>query len=242
MLRYETGAPKRSAVAAMSALLATLAVGSAASADAVIVKPTEAQSKDTFVYSFLPTFNFNAPASGFHTILASGRSTSAHDLRTLIQFDLSGVNLAPGEIATLNLFISGGNIGFPVISPSPGFGVTTDVFANTSDWSADTVNWSNQPSFAPTALDTQVIDGIGRYVTFDVTAQVQAWLANPSSNFGFSIQQRDVVVNGGSVQAIYHSSSNENRPFLYAGPVPEPTVALAVAAGGFALLSRRRRA
>lgn len=230
----------RSAAVA-AAVVSTLAITASVAPAATIIQPDAASSKDTFVYSFLPTFNFNAAASGFDTILASGRSSSGHDLRTLIEFNLSGVTLGAGEIATLNLFVAdGGSVGFPVVNPSPGGAVIADVFPVTSAWDANTVNWNTQPTFGATAIDFETIDGIGRYVTFDVTAQVQSWLGNPSSNFGFSVQQRAVVVNGGSVQAVYHSSSSANRPFLYVGPVPEPTAAASLLAAA-PLLCRRRR-
>jgi hypothetical protein len=217
------------------------AVAASTNADVVIVQPNEPQSKDTFVYSFLPTFNFNAPQSGFNGILASGRSASAHDLRSLVQFDLTGVNLGVGEIATLSLFVADGStVGFPVVNPSPNGAVTIDLFAVTSSWDAATVNWSSQPTYGAAPVDTKVLDGIGGYVTFDVTSLVQSWLSNPGSNFGFSLQQRDVVVNGGSVQAVYHSSASANRPFLYAGPVPEPALTTVVGAVATLLLRRRR--
>ncbi len=214
-------------------------VGSSVFAQTVI-QPTAAQSKDTFVYSFLPTFNFNA-SPGFDALLASGRSSSGHDLRSLVQFDLTGVTLGAGEIATFNLYVAdGGTVGFPVINPSPAAPVIADVFPVTAAWDVATVTWGTQPTFGATVLDSETIDGIGRHVTFDVTSQVQAWLANPATNFGFSVQQRDVVLNGGSVQAVYHSSGGANRPFLYVGAVPEPAGVAALASLATMFILRRR--
>lgn len=205
-----------------------------------VIQPTNAQSKDAFVYSFLATTNFNN-FPGFDVILASGKSSSGHDLRSLVQFDLTGVTLQPGEIARFNLFVTdGGSVGFPVVNPTPAAPVTTDLFPVTSAWDPATVTWAMQPSFGASAIDSQVISGVGRYVEFDVTAQVQAWLANPSSNFGFSVQQRAVVLNGGSVQAVYHSAAAGNRPFLYVGVVPEPGSILGLASASIMLTFRRR--
>jgi hypothetical protein len=228
-------------LAAVASLASAGLLASPAGAQTVI-QPTNAQSKDTFVYSFLPTFNFNNPGSGFDTILASGRSNTGHDLRSLLQFDLTGVTLPAGGIATLNLFVADGAVvGFPVVNPSPVAPVVTDVFGVTSAWDASTVNWATQPTINPTLVDSETIDGINRLVTFDVTTLVQGWLADPATNFGVSVRQRDVVLNGGSVQAIYHSAANANRPFLYVGPVPEPSAAVAVLAVGSLLAVRRRR-
>lgn len=219
--------------------LAAAAFAAAPAVGQTIISPDNAASKDTFVYSFLPTFNFNA-MPGFDVILASGKSASGHDLRSLVQFDLAGVTMAPGEIATLNLFVAdGGTVGFPVVNPSPAFPVTADVYPVASAWTVGSVNWTTQPTVGATVLNSQVIDGIGRYVSFNVTDQVTAWLADPATNFGFSVQQRDVVSNGGSVQAIYHSAAGANRPYLYVGAVPEPAGALVLAAG--LLISRKRK-
>lgn len=226
----------RPLTAAIAASVVSCSLGSAAT----IIQPDVAASKDTFVYSFLPTFNFNA-LPGFDVILASGRSASGHDLRSLVQFDLTGVTLGAGEIATLNLFVAdGGTVGFPIVNPSPTAPVIADVFPVTSDWTAATVNWGTQPTFGA-LTDSETISGIGSYVSWDVTSVVQSFIANPATNFGFSIQQRDVVLNGGAVQAVYHSANSANRPFLYVGAVPEPSSLIAVSFAGL-ILSRRRRA
>lgn len=221
------------------AALSAMAIGSVVLGQTVI-QPTAAESKDTFVYSFLPTFNFNA-SPGFDVILASGRSSTGHDLRSLIQFDLTSASLAPGQIATLNLFVTDRTaVGFPVADPSPAFPVQADLFPVTQAWDAAAVTWGSQPATGATAVASEAIDGVNKYVTFDVTSQVQAWLDNPASNFGFSIQQPEVVLNGGSVQAVYHSAGNTQRPFLYVGPVPEPTTLAVLASAGGLLILRRR--
>ncbi|HRK31403.1 MAG TPA: DNRLRE domain-containing protein [Tepidisphaeraceae bacterium] len=221
------------------AALSAMGVGSTAVAQTVI-QPAAADSKDVFIYSFLATTNFNS-FPGFDGILASGRSASGHDLRSLVSFDITGVTLGAGQIATLNLFVADGStVGFPVVNPSATFPIQADIFANTEDWNASTVTWATQPSFSPTVVDSQTIDGVNKYITFNVTSLVQGWLANPATNFGFSIQQPEVVVNGGSVQAVYQSAVGAQRPFLYVGPVPEPTGIAALAMAGSLLILRRR--
>lgn len=211
----------------------------------IVIQPTSATSNDTFIYSFLSTFNFNAPASGFDAILASGKGTNAHDLRSLLRFDLTGATLAAGEVATLNLYVTtGAGVGFPVKDPSAAESVVADVYALTSAFDASTATWGNQPSFDPAVIDSEVVDGVNRWVSFDVTPLVQSWLTAPASNFGFSVQQRNLVpsATGGAVQAVYHSSSNVNRPFLSIAPIPEPASAGLVLMGAAGMLRRRRSA
>lgn len=224
-----------------AALAAACVISALPASAATVIKPDAATSKDTFVYSFLPAFNFNS--GGFSSVLASGLTTSNHNLRTLVQFDLTGISMQPGDIATLNLFVSDAvGLGFPgVANPTTTDPVTIDAFPITAAWDANLVSWNAQPTFG-SAVDDVLVDGVGRYFTFDVTSQVQTWLNDPSSNFGFSLQQRTVVPTpAGSAVALYHSSANANRPFLYVGVVPEPGAILGLAAAGGMLTLRRRR-
>lgn len=231
----------RQSVSGMAALAAACVFSALPASAATVIQPGPATSKDTFVYSFLPTFNFNS--GGFSTVLASGLTSSNHNLRTLVQFDLAGVTMQAGDIATLNLFVSDAvGLGFPgVANPTPANPVPIDAFPLTAAWDAGLVSWNAQPTFGG-AVDDLLVDGVGRYFTFDVTSQVQSWLNDPSSNFGFSLQQRAVVATPeGSAVALYHSSANANRPFLYVGAVPEPGAILGLAAVGGMLTLRRRR-
>lgn len=202
-----------------------------------IVQPGPATAEDTFVYQFLPTFNFDG--SGWNALFATGTTGSGHDIRGLIRFDLSGLSLAPGEVATLNLWVTDTAAAGFGVSPSPAGPVTTDVHVATSAWNAGTVTWATQPTFNTAIVDSELIDGIFRWVSFDVTPVVGQWLADPASNFGFVVTQRDVVNNGGRVMGVFDASAGQNRPFLQIAPVPEPA-GLAILGGTAMLLVRRR--
>jgi hypothetical protein len=219
-----------------------LAVGAAsvARADPVILQPDEPQSKDVFVYQFLSNMNFDT--GGFGALLASGRTSSGHDLRSFLQFDLTGVTLNAGEIATLNLRVgSTAAAGFGV-NPSPAAPVVANVHRGTGAWDESAVTWGTQPPFDAAAAASRTISGIDQWVSFDVTPLVQSWLSNPGTNFGLAVTQQDVVSNNGPVVAVYESSAGANKPYLQIAPVPEPGAAGLAFTGASAMLLRRKRA
>lgn len=202
-----------------------------------VIQPDEAASKDVFVYQFLPTFNFNS--GGFAPILSSGKTGTGHDTRSFLQFDLSGVSLDAGETATLNLYVkSASSAGFGV-DPTPVAPVIADIYYLTSPWDEATVTWATQPSIGSVVIDSQIIDSINRWVSFDITPLVQVWLANPSMNFGLAVMQNAVVNNGGFVVAVYESASGVNTPYLQI--VPEPSMLNLVIVVALMALRRHRR-
>jgi hypothetical protein len=223
-----------------SIFAAGVGVASIAAADPVVIQPDEPQSNDVFVYQFLSNMNFNT--GGFGALLATGRTTSGHDLRSFLQFDLTGVTLDPGEMATLNLFVGNtATAGFGV-NPSPTAPVVTNVHRATGAFDESTATWATQPPFDAAAAASRTIDGINQWVSFDVTPLVQSWLANPGTNFGFAVGQQDVVSNNGPVVAVYDSAAGANKPFLEIAPVPEPGAAGLVVSCASAMLFRRKRA
>lgn len=222
---------------ASASLLAVGSVAVTAYAAPAIVQPGPESAQDTFVYQFLPSFNFDGP--GWNALFATGTTGTGHDIRGLIRFDLTGLSLDAGEAATLNLWVTDTAVAGFGVSPSPAGPVTTDVHVATSSWTAGTVTWATQPSFNPAIVDSESIDGIHRWVSFDITPVVQQWLADPSSNFGLVVTQRDAVSNGGRVMGVFDASAGQNRPYLQIAPIPEP--AGLVALGGIAMLLFRRR-
>jgi len=222
-----------------------------ASAAPITVQPAEATSKDTFNYQFLPTFNMNG-APPFNALLSSGKTTTGHDTETVIEFDLTGVSLAPSEVATLNLWVTPTEpTGFG-ISPQSGFGVTLNVLANAASWTEATVSYGTKPAALPGIVATEFVDYTGAWVSFDVTSQVNSWLANPGTNFGFTIVQTSEVVYtvpgpnaGKKVVTVFDSAAGANSahfPSLNVAAVPEPgSVGLVLMGGAALLLGRRRR-
>jgi hypothetical protein len=223
--------------AAAAAALALSSVVMSADA-AVVLQPGPETAKDSFVYQFLPGFNFNG--AGWNHLLATGATNSGHNLEGLIAFDLTGVTLAPDERATLNLYAVDTNATGFGVSPTPAAPIVADLHAATSNWDPATVTWATKPTYGPLA-DSLTVSGVNQWISFDVTEEVSAWLANPSSNFGFVVRQNAPVDNNGRVMGVYQASgAPANRPYLEIAPIPEPA-SLAGVVAAFGLLLRRRR-
>lgn len=212
-------------------------------AQAITINPSEATSKDTFGYQFLPTTNLNSPPFG--SLLPAGLTTTGHDTKSILEFDLTGVGVTSAQVAsaTLNLFvIDTATTGFGV-SPSPGSPITVNLSALTSSWDETTVAWSTIPA-SGAEYDSLVIDGINQTVSFDVTQLVKDWLDNTVTNNGLVLEGDAPVGSSPNwVYAVFSSSAGNNVPALVITPVPEPsTVILALCAlPGLAWVAMRRK-
>ncbi len=210
---------------------------------AITLQPDESASKDTFVYQFLPTFNFDS--GGFGSLLTVGKTSTGHDTQALLQFDLP-VGLTAAQLTSATLEV------FAVSSTAAGFGQNPDathpvlidvlpVAGATTSWTESTVSWSTGlTAGAITSSATQA--GIDQWITFDVTAVVKQWLDGSLSNNGLFLQQDAVVGGPGAFYVgVFDSSAGANRPRL--NIVPEPSsMLLALLAAPFAAWCHRRRA
>jgi hypothetical protein len=228
-----------------------------------VLQPDEPESKDVFVYEFLPTWNFETSGDGFRSFLGSSETSTAHDTNTLIEFDLTGVDASAYSVAraTLNLYTIDGEAIFGGANgnPSASYPVGAEVYALGDSWVEDTIVWNSKPPTTGGLVDAITIDGIDAWFSFDVTRLVQRWLTGGLDNNGMLISQTAEVIDPsiGKVAAFYDSSFAENKPFLTiqmgppmatsAGPisipsvrpVPEPGSVLLLTA--FALLAGRLR-
>src|SRR5262249_17630104 len=87
-----------------------------------------APSGDTFGYQFLPNMNLNT-SPGFGDALPAGATTTGHDTKSVLSFDLSSVGLTGAQVqsASLNLFVVDTvSTGFGA-SPSPSSPITVDL-------------------------------------------------------------------------------------------------------------------
>lgn len=206
-----------------------------------LIQPNEADSQDAFTYEFLPTMNFETLGPGFQAVLGAGKTSTGHDTHALVKFDLATVALTAAEVtkATLGLYVrDGGSVGFPFANASDATPVEAVVSPLNAPWSEMLVTWAAEPGAGSPAAST-VVDGIDRWVLFDVTALVKHWLDGTTPNEGFLISQAaEVLLGGQRVSMVFDSSSGLNRPYLEI--VPEPA-SMGLWGLGVATLARRRR-
>ncbi len=274
MKATSTWRPAVLAVAAMAYL------GSSQAATVVTLQPDEASSKDVFVYEFGVAGVFNIPAPRvtnldtetlsalvpaptvpFGNFLGAGETdpftgpggeNRAHGIRSLLQFDLGLLALTPAQVgsATINLYALPALGAFE--SPTAANPVTTDLRRVTGNWSETTVTWETAPAVAAPVVSSVTQDSVNRWVSFDATALVRDWLADPASNKGVELSQRGVVeiekpgARDRYFASLYASSNAADgwqRPYLSVTAVPEPsTYALMLGGiGAVGWLSRRRR-
>ncbi len=131
-------------------------------------------SEDTFVSVTKSSTSYGGNAT--LAVQSKGNAT------TFVRFDLSSMPAAitAAEInkATLRLFVSG--------ITSAG---TMDVYEITSDWGEGTVTYNTSPTLGPVIAQGVNIplSSLNNFVTVDITAALQAWVSNPSSNFGIAL-------------------------------------------------------
>ncbi len=102
------------------------------------------------------------------------------------------------------------------LSNAPGSPRQHNIHRITSSWSESTVNWNTQPSFA--ALTASVNTGTSAtFLTWDVTADVNAFLAGSAINYGWLVKDNaEDGTNGSTFQTSYvtKEGTDVNRPQL----------------------------
>src|SRR5216684_2285066 len=145
-------------------LLAILTPGVACATDAQLVG-------DTHISSSHPSTNF-----GGLTNLHVGNGNTV-----LIQFDVQAVlpaGILSSQIAKADLVLYVNRVN------NPG---SLDLKAVTSPWSESAVTSNTAPSLGIVAVPPIAVSAANTYVTVDVTALVQGWVASPGSNNGISL-------------------------------------------------------
>jgi hypothetical protein len=229
-------------------VFATLTLTSAglffcSAAHAITISPSEAASKDTFGYQFLSTTNLNSPPFG--ALLPAGLTTTGHDTKSILEFDLTGIGLTGAQVASaaLNLFVvDTATTGFG-LSPSPGSPITVNLSALTGSWDETTVAWATIPA-SGAEYDSLAINGINQTVSFDVTQLVKDWLDGALTNNGLVLEGAAPVGSSPNwVYAVFSSSAGNHVPALVTTPVPEPSAAVLALCGvpALAWVGWRRR-
>ena len=185
--------------------------GSLASAGTVNINP----SKDNTLYEYDPVDGDRSNALGFHFFAGE---TGMNELRRgVLAFDIAG-NIPPGAVITaaslsLNMSRTPTNTAYLMelhklladwgegTSIAPGEeGDGAPATPNDATWRHrffDTIFWSTQGGdFSPTVSASQSVGAIGHYTwsSAQMVADVQGWLDNPASNFGWLMLGDESVI------------------------------------------------
>jgi len=194
---------KRLFALAVAAALSSLG-GSLASAGIVNINP----SKDNTLYEYDPLDGDRSNALGFHFFAGE---TGMNELRRgVLAFDIAG-NVPSGSTITavslsVNMSRTPTNTAYVVelrrlladwgegTSVAPGEeGDGAPATPNDATWRHrffDTIFWSTQGGdFSATVSASQMVGQVGQYTwsSAQMVADVQAWLDNPASNFGWLV-------------------------------------------------------
>lgn len=159
---------------------------------------------DTYVDQALSASNFGT-ASSF-----SVKSLLGGNHRALVHFDLSTCSIPSGATvlgAELKLYLSS----------APALDRSHAAHRVTAAWAETSVTWDDQPSFAATAT-ASTLTGLGDGVTlsWDVTTDVDAFVAGTSTNHGWLVKdtlEDDAVGMTGTYSSREHTTAGE-RPVL----------------------------
>ena len=163
----------------------------AAAQTVLTLQPNGTAGKDAEIFSCGPcgynTRNFGNIAE--NCAIAWTKSGSSHNIRSLIQFDLSSIPVTAAiQNATLSLFWAPGSdegkhYGF--------FGSNSAWLERiTANWTESTVTWNTQPTTS--TLHRVALAGSSsatqNYTNINVTQLLKDMVANPSVSFGFMLK------------------------------------------------------
>ncbi|MCP3982247.1 MAG: DNRLRE domain-containing protein [bacterium] len=138
-------------------------------------------SDDTYLDMFSPNF---VPGA-LNYLLVRNRfgnpPDSNFELDALLKFDLSSLpSGAPIASATLNLYY------YQFTDTNP-VGRELTSYRVTSGWSESTASWNNRPTWAGTPTSDAVVPAAFDWMSWDVTADVQAFVNGAAPNHGWII-------------------------------------------------------
>ena len=224
---------RRTMILAMTVLCA---VALTTIVNAEILQPGPDVGKDATVMSDKPT-----TASGEWVVmyLAAYTKYGTRLRHSFIEFDVSGISTAPGDIASVKLSLLDyyyANLGDYTDDCEIG------LYQVTSAWDEDTITYNSQPSFnsppvatimMPAQLTEAEADAGGTWHVWDSNGTgnvgfvdlVKGWADESINNYGLMVRLTDPS-NTTYEPAHYYRTSNwevaSERPMLEITPVPEP--------------------
>lgn len=175
----------------------------AASAGIAVINP----SKDNTLYEYDPAEGDHSNGAGFHFF--AGENAMSEIRRGVLAFDVAGAIPAGSTITAVSLTLN--------MSMTPAGAETVELHKLLADWGEgtshapmgegdgapatsndatwrhrffDTLFWTTQGGdFSATVSASQSVDGVGQYTwtSAQMVADVQEWLDNPASSFGWLV-------------------------------------------------------
>ena len=230
-------------LASAIALVVSLAGFGSASANIINIMP----SKDNTLYEYDPAEGDHSNGAGFRFF--AGENAMGELRRGVLAFDIAGTIPAGSTITAVSLSMN--------MSMTPTGAVTVELHKLLADWGEgtshapmgegdgapatpndatwrhrffDSVFWTTQGGdFSPTVSASQSVAGIGQYTwsSTQMVADVQSWLDNPGSNFGWLVLGDET---GGATAKRFDTRESASPPVLtiqYTGaprarPTPRP--------------------
>jgi len=184
--------------------------GSFANAGTINIMP----SKDNTLYEYVPAEGDHSNGAGFH--LFAGENGEGEVRRGVLAFDIAGT-IPPGSTITgVSLSMN--------MSMTPAGALTVELHKLLADWGEgtshapmgegdgapatpndatwrhrffDSVFWTTQGGdFSATVSASQSVGGTGQYTwsSAQMVADVQSWLDNPASNFGWLVSGDETAI------------------------------------------------
>jgi len=164
---------------ALPTLTLTLALACvpAARADTLVIQPS---SQDAYLRQNQPNHVYGSGPTNTRIFVMSSTPNPRVE-RGLVQFDLPIPQFSTVTAATLEINEQSGDLPATRVH---------GVHRVTVPWLQSTVKWNTQPPALVTPTSTAVV-GVGRgFKAFDVTPDVQAFVNDPTLNFGWMVRDQ----------------------------------------------------
>jgi len=220
-------------------LVTALGFAGATSAIATIINLTP--SKDNTLYEYDAAEGDHSNGAGFH--LFAGENGMGELRRGVLAFDIAGTIPAGSTITAVSLTMN--------MSMTPAGALTVELHKLLADWGEgtshapmgegdgapatpndatwrhrffDTIFWTMQGGdFSATVTASQSVGGVGQYTwsSAQMIADVQSWLDNPASNFGWLVLGDETAI---ATAKRFDTRESASPPVLTIQYIPGPRV------------------
>src|SRR5882724_10778020 len=223
------------------ALILTTALGWAAASSASAAMISIFPSKDNTLYEYDPAEGDHSNGAGFHFF--AGENGMGELRRGALAFDIAGsvppgstitavslsmnMSMTPAGALTVELHKLLADWGEGISHAPMGEGDGAPATPNDATWRHrffDTVFWTTQGGdFSATVSASQSVGGIGQYTwnSAQMVADVQSWLDNPASNFGWLVLGDETAI---ATAKRFDTRESASPPVLTIQFIPGPRV------------------